>query len=122
MRYNQDDQTFQTVSEGSSAGTVVGILVAVFVVLGVFAYWWFKVRGKKKKDTDVKTPPAATPAAPPPPPSSEAASGLVRRDGPTDGRQVLLQRCHWTDIRGVCVLRNAYESPVGEPAKCRAEV
>ena len=71
MRYNQDDQTFQTVSEGSSAGTVVGILVAVFVVLGVFAYWWFKVRGKKKKDTDVKTPPAATPAAPPPPPSSE---------------------------------------------------
>ena len=26
------------------------------------------------------------------------------------------------DIHGVCVLRNAYESPVGEPAKCRGEV
>ena len=27
-----------------------------------------------------------------------------------------------THIHGVCVVRNAYESPVGEPAKCRAEV
>ena len=68
---------------GSDAGTVIGVLIALFAV-GGFAYWYLKVRPNGSKPPEPgaagKYPPAPTYQAgagmPPPPPPPPVGSGL----------------------------------------------